>query len=187
VQGARINRRKPLTKKSTGVKSSETSLKKVELLERIDSIATTLDKKSLIHLADSLMDCMDAIAQEKIKERDVLIRVSKIATFLDKRGESVLAERLDELLPDIIGFKRVGTSRLQKRRKYMVADQAYSLVKKFKHQYAVGLIDVASFEYNKMKELESMLKAGFLMPAPNSYKSFPTDSKNWWDHFSKKG
>ena len=171
---------------SSGEKSSDIAAKKVELLDKIDFIATALDQKSLIHLSDALMDCMDAIAQEKIKERDVLMRVSKIATFLDKRGESVLAEQLDELLPDIIGFKRVGTvSRLPKKRKYMVADQAYSLVKKFQHQYAVGLIDSGSFEYNKMKELESMLKMGFLLPSPNSYKSFPTDSKNWWDHFKK--
>ena len=45
--------------------------------------------------------------------------------------------------------------------------------------------DENDFEYKKMKELEVLLKKGFVLPIPKSYKELPTDSNNWWDHFTE--
>jgi hypothetical protein len=160
--------------------------KRGEIIEKLNLIAGELNNMGMIHLADSLTDCVDAIASEKEKQHQVPIKLGKVANILDHKGEYVLAEQLDEILPELLTTEAVEIKNDIPEVKYhMTADKAYKMATKFRIRYACGEIDESSAEYSKMQELQNMLQTGFLMPPPVGYKVLPTDSKNWWEHFSK--
>jgi hypothetical protein len=161
--------------------------KKAELLDTIIEVSDELTDKGMFHIADALAGCMEAIALESIEDNTVL-KLGKIVGILQKKGESEVAERIDAMLPELLCFGDCGcTTDAPTHKVRMTADKAYKMANSLKAKYLNGAVDEKSFEYAKMKELESMLKMGFLLPPPIDYKELPTGSKNWWEHFTNRG
>ena len=160
-----------------------TKQRKKEILSKMAEISDSLDVSGNVYLADLITECMESVASgQSIDVTDL----KKVADLLDQKREFDLAEQVDDLLPDIIELKSVkGVKRISSR-KTLCADRAFQMATTYHQQYMSGYVDENSFEYAKMKELESMLKTGFLLPMPKSYESIPTNSKNWWEHFSKE-
>lgn len=160
--------------------------KKALLLNIITSVSDELENKGIIHLADAVINCGEDIVAEDFSEH-IAIKFGKIVGLLEKKGESVLAEQLDAIVPEILAFGEYTDEEAVPIKKRLPADRVYNMAKKLKDKYLVGMIDQDSFEYTKLKEFETMLKTGFLLPAPSSYESLPNDADNWWDHFSNRG
>ena len=159
---------------------------KVLLLNIITSVSDELESKGIIHLADAVISCGEDIAAEIFNE-STAIRFGKVINLLEKKGEGALAEQLDVIIPEILAFGEYTDEEAVPAKKRLSADRVYSMARKLREKYLVGMIDEDSFEYSKLKEFESMLKTGFLLPAPSSYESLPDGADNWWDHFSKRG
>jgi len=160
--------------------------KKALLLNIITSVSDELENKGIIHLADAVINCGEDVAAENFSEQAAM-RLGKVIGLLEKKGESRLAEQLDTIIPEILAFGEYTDEEAAPTKKRLPADRVYSMARKLREKYLVGMIDQDSFEYSKLKEFESMLKTGFLLPAPASYDSLPNDADNWWDHFSKRG
>ena len=162
--------------------------RKAELLDTIIEVSDELGDRGMFHIADALAGCMEAIALENI-EGNTVLKFGKIVGLLQKKGESEMAERIDAMLPELLCFEDCGcaadASPVRKAR--MTADKAYRMANSLKTKYLEGMVDEKSYEYAKMKELESMLKTGFLLPPPSDYNELPTGSKNWWEHFTNRG
>lgn len=161
--------------------------KKAEIISALHETSGVLYDRGIIHIADALMGCMNSIVREESKDQ-LAIRFGKIITLLQKRGENTLSDRLEPLLPEILALEKTGEkTSVKPQTKYRIsARRAYNIASLLKKKYLEGLIDESDFEYDKMKELESLLKAGFVFPMPQSYKKLPKDVENWWDHFTKR-
>jgi hypothetical protein len=160
--------------------------KKAELFDTIINISDELENKGMIHIADALAGCMEAIVLENSNGNTVL-KLGKIINLLHKKGEVDIAEKIDAILPDMLCFEDCGCTEETPKKSRMSADRIYKLAMELKKKYQHGLIDEKSFEYKKMKEFESVLRIGFLLPPPNDYKELPNDSENWWQHFENRG
>lgn len=161
--------------------------KKAEMLDAIIVMSDELNDHGMFHISDALTGCMEAIALEHIDNGTVL-KLGKIAGILQKKGESEIAERIDAMLPDLLCFEDCECdAEVPKRPARMTADKVYKLACDLKAKYMNGTVDENSFEYAEMKELESMLKTGFLLPPPADCDGLPTGSKNWWEHFANGG
>jgi len=161
--------------------------KKAELLDTIIEVSDELSDRGMFHISDALAGCMEAVALENIESNTVL-KLGKIVGILQKRGEPEIAERIDAMLPELLCFEDCGCIADAPAHKVrMTADKAYGMANNLKAKYLDGTVDEKSLEYAKAKELESMLKTGFLLPPPAEYKELPADSKNWWEHFTNRG
>jgi hypothetical protein len=161
--------------------------KKAELIDTIIEVSDEINKKGMFHISDVLAGCIEAIALENTQGNTV-IKLGKIISLLHKKGELDVAERLDLMLPEILCFENCDCDAdFPKHKNRITADKVYKIAEDLKKKYQTGIIDESSFEFSKMKELESMLKIGFLLPPPEEYKELPTDSKNWFEHFTNKG
>jgi hypothetical protein len=156
--------------------------------ELIDVIVKIADEVREIHISDALATCIDAIASETLKDNTIL-KLGKIVCILQKRGYYEFADQLDAIIPELLCIGDWGCVAVPARKNRMTADKVYKIATDLKTKYLNGLIDEKSYEYSKMKELESVLKVGFLLPPPGleEYKELPTDSKNWWEHFKNGG
>lgn len=160
------------------------------IIAEMHKVSGNLRCKGIIHIADAITNCITSIVRNFPQEENA-IRVGKIITLLQKKGEGALAERLANLLPDILScrdieidkFIEVDESEFKIR---LSAQRAYNITKLLKEKYLTGKLSSSDFEYAKMKELETLLKTGFIMPIPTNYTSLPSDVDNWWDHFEKK-
>ena len=160
---------------------------KASILDSMTYVSDALENKGMIHIADAVNNCVEHFISGKPKE-ECLIGLGKVASLLESKGEMELSERIDALIPNVLEFEDFGeVVRRPKTRKMVSADRAYLMASKLYDKYTVGLIDDRDFEYEKMKELISMLRTGFLLPPPKSYKALPKDADNWWEHFCKKG
>ena len=155
-----------------------------EIIEKLNKVSVSLYDKGIIHLADALIVCMESLA-ENSQEQNVL-KLSKIINILQKKEESTNVETLSSLIPDILELGKNSYFDFQSSRKNVIsAQRAYNIVKLLESQFLSGQIDENDFEYANMNELKTILKAGFLLKKPASYKEIPVDDKNWWDHFNK--
>lgn len=160
--------------------------KKASILDNMTSISEELENKGMIHVADAINNCVEHFISESKEE--CLVGLGKVASLLESKGESVISERIDFLVPEILEFEDFGEKvEKPKTRKMVSADRVYLMASKLYDKYIVGLIDDRDFEYEKMKELVSTLKTGFLLPPPKNYKELPKDADNWWEHFCKRG
>lgn len=161
--------------------------RKASILYSITSISEALETKGMVHIADAINNCAEYFISDNSKE-DCVIGLGKVASLLESKGEAELSERIDALVPEVLEFEDFGEEvRRPKTRKMVSADRIYLMASKLYDKYIVGLIDDRDFEYEKMKELISMLRAGFLLPPPKDYKILPKDADNWWEHFCKRG
>ena len=155
-------------------------------MDIMTSISETLENSGMIHIADAVNNCIGHFISDSKEE--CLVGMGKVASLLENKGEMDLSERIDALIPEVLEFEDFGeVVKRPKARKMISADRAYLMASKLYDKYTVGLIDDRDFEYEKMKELVSMLRTGFLLPPPKSYKALPKDADNWWEHFCKKG
>lgn len=160
--------------------------KKAELLDTIIEVSDELSDKGMFHISDALAGCMEAVALENM-ENNTVLRLGKIVSILQKKGEAEIAERIDAMLPELLCFEDCGcATEVPEHKVRMTADRAYKMASDLKAKYLNGTVDENSLEYAKAKELESMLKTGFLLPPPAGYSELPTDSKNWWEHFTNR-
>lgn len=159
--------------------------KKSKIVNTLHEISGILYNHGIIHIADELTNCINSVIQED-SNNIIVVKIGKIITLLQKHGEISSSEKLEILLPEILLLEKIGCNiedtlstkyRISARRAYNIA----SLIKK---KYLEGEIENNDSEYAKMKELESLLKTGFILPKPQSYKEIPTDASNWWEHFS---
>lgn len=147
-----------------------------QLLNTIEVIADELDSRGFLHLADSLSACLTNIASKQS-----IIRISKIANLLDHKGEYDLAEQLDAVLPELLSADNIDG---KVKNSKLSADKAFRMYRKLKTLYITGMVDEKSLEYNKMGELENMLKTN-LVSAPKN-KTLPKNINNWWNYFGGK-
>jgi len=161
--------------------------KKGEVIDTLHQVSGVLYEQGIIHVADALIGCINSIIRGEPKNF-VAVKLGKIIALMQKKGQNDLSEQLESLLPEVLtletSLETTGTSvQIQYR---ISAQRAYNIASLLKKKYAEGKIGESDFEYAKMKELESLLKAGFILPTPKSYKELPTDAESWWDHFSKR-
>lgn len=162
--------------------------KKGALLTALSDVSNEVDKTGLLHMADAITDCIDIVSRNAVDDSAV-VRLGKIVNLLQKKSEQELAEQLDALLPEVLSMKScdcVQDERPERIRR-LSALRTYNIVKLWQSKYATGELGPDDFEFAKMKEFEMMLKNGFSLPMPITYKSLPTDADNWWDHFLKRG
>lgn len=161
--------------------------KKGELLKSLTEISDDVDRLGLLHVADVISNCIEIIANGTLNNQTA-IKIGKVVNLLQKKGHQDLSERLDSLLPDIVYMKgKVGNLDDQKTVSHKMSSlRAYNVVKLWQNKYASGEINKTDFEYARMKELERLLKRGFSLPLPITYKNLPTDADNWWDHYENK-
>jgi hypothetical protein len=160
------------------------------IITEMHNVSGDLRHKGVVHIADAITNCIICVIRSLPQDENA-IRLGKIIALLQKKGEANLAERLDALLPDIIScrdveidkFIEVDESEFKVR---VSALRAYNIAKLLKEKYALGELDASDFEYTKMRELETLLKTGFILPMPTTYDCLPKDTDNWWDHFEKK-
>ena len=161
------------------------------MLNVMTTVSDALENKGMIHIADAIIGCAESIAVENAA--NIAVRLEKISNILETKGESQLSEQVGALVPEILEFEKHANEEdiveepSNKFTGRVSADKAYLMATKLREKYAVGLIDQNSFEHSKMKELESMLKTGFLLPPPPSCKALPENAKNWWEYFSNGG
>lgn len=160
------------------------------VVTEMHSVSGELRKKGIIHIADAITNCVSSIIKNHPQDENA-IRLGKIINLLQKKGESNLSERLDAILPDILTCRGVEIDKIievdeSEFRVRISALRAYNIAKLLQQKFVLGELNNADFEYAKMKELETLLKTGFIMPTPTTYKKLPTDADNWWDHFENK-
>lgn len=157
---------------------------KSDTIELIESLSTTIKKKGMVHISDALVSCASLISSEASKD-NIIIGLCKIISLLRNKGENDISEKLNNIIPDILGLEKCGSKIMKINQSGVPADKVYRMVIKLHEKYITGLID-DGFEYKKMKELKDMLKNGFELPAPNNVK-IPKGVNNWWEYFSKRG
>jgi len=159
---------------------------KSSIISTMHEISGVLYERGIIHVADALTNCINCIIQNDSREQ-IATKLGKIIPLLQKRGEGSLTERLEQLIPEILVLEKIDceVERPVSTKYRISAQRAYNIATLLKKKYLEGEIDENDFEYEKMRELESLLKAGFILPMPKSYKELPGNTKNWWDHFSK--
>lgn len=163
--------------------SAEILQKKSDLLDKMADICDNIDLYGDIYLGDVMSDCMSAITADSLIAAPFQLR--KLGNLLDKRGLFDLAEDVDSLLPDILELKTlVPDQNSTVNKNSLPAEKAYKMASKLRHMYLEGEVDEKSFEYKKMSELETMLRAGFILP---SDRSQPQNFNNWWDYFTQNG
>lgn len=154
---------------------------KNELLEKMADVCDMIDAQSDMYLGDIMSDCMEAVSANNFVTAPLQLR--KLGNILDKRGLFDLAEEVDALLPDILELKATTPNTNTTVETSLSAQKAYKVAMKLRDKYMCGEVDEKSFEYEKMKELEAMLKSGFMLPSENI--NMPNGVKNWWDFFEK--
>lgn len=159
------------------------------IISELHNVSGELRAKGIIHIADALTNCIISIINNSSQEENA-IRLGKIINILHKKGERT--ERLSSLLPDILACKEMEVNSIvevneESFKVKISALRAYNIAKLLNKKYLSGSISSADFEYDKMKELETLLKTGFIMPLPVGYNSVPNDAACWWEHFEKKG
>lgn len=171
-------------------------------LDGMIGVADELDRKGLLHFADALMDCLERIVAaslgEPVGDRPASVTMGKVAALLERKGENVLAEKLDAILPAVLDVEAgLGdcpdcpdmevTAALGCRNtaREVPADKLYAMATQYRTMYREGLVDEASFEYRKFRELRYMLRTGFMFPPPEGRET-PKDATNWWDHFERE-
>jgi hypothetical protein len=160
------------------------------IVSEMHVVSSNLRRKGIIHIADAVTNCITSIIKNFPQDENA-VRLGKIIGVLQKKGEQTQAEILNNILPDIISCRdidvesyiEVDESDLKVR---VSALRAYNIAKVLKGKYLVGELEPTDFEYAKMRELETLLKTGFIMPVPITYDSIPDDASCWWDHFEKK-
>lgn len=159
--------------------------KKSEIVNTLHEISGILYNRGMIHIADRLINCINLVIQED-SNNIIVVKIGKIITSLQKHGEISSSERLEVLLPEILLLEKIGCNiENTLSTKYRIsAQRAYNIASLLKKKYLEGEFEKNDSEYAKMKELESLLKTGFILPKPQSYKGIPTDVNNWWEHFS---
>lgn len=160
------------------------------IITEMHCVSGELRKRGVIHIADAVTNCILSIVRNFPQDENA-IRLGKIITILQKKGDAVLSERLDALLPDIIACREIEVDKIIEvdESEFQIrisALRAYNIAKLLKEKYLSGTLHSSDFEYSKMKELETLLKTGFILPMPASYDQLPTDTDNWWDHFEQK-
>jgi len=160
------------------------------IVAEMHKVSSDLRSKGIIHIADAVTNCISSVVRNCSQDENA-IRLGKIITLLQKKGESNLSERLDALLPDILSFRNIDIDKLievneSELKTGISALRAYNIAKLLRNKYNSGMLHSSDFEYSKMKELETLLKTGFILPTPKKYNRLPIDANNWWDHFEKK-
>lgn len=160
------------------------------IITEMHEVSGDLRNKGIIHIADAVTNCIASVVRNFPQEENA-IRLGKIIALLQKKGEANLAERLDALLPDIISCRDIEIDKfIEVDESYfrvkVSALRAYNIANLLKEKYMSGELDSSDFEYAKMRELETLLKTGFILPMPTTYSCLPKDADNWWDHFEKK-
>jgi len=160
------------------------------IITEMHRVSGELRNKGIIHIADAVTNCIASVMRNCSQDENA-IRLGKVITLLQKKGEANLSERLDAILPDIISFRDVEVNKFievneSELKTKISALRAYNITKLLREKYNSGILSSTDFEYSKMKELEILLKTGFILPTPATYKNLPTDSDNWWDHFEQK-
>jgi len=160
------------------------------IITEMHKVSGDLRHKGIVHIADAVTNCITSVIRNLSQDENA-IRLGKIIALLQKKGEANLAERLDALLPDIISCREIEVDKFievdESEFKVRVsALRAYNIAKLLKEKYMLGELDASDFEYAKMRELETLLKTGFILPMPKTYNDLPQDVDNWWDHFEKK-
>jgi hypothetical protein len=160
------------------------------IITEMHKVSGNLRNKGIIHIADAVTNCIASVVRNFPQDENA-IRLGKIIALLQKKGEANLAERLDALLPDILSCKEIEVDKFievdESEFKVRVsALRAYNIAKLLKEKYVSGELNASDFEYTKMKELETLLKTGFILPMPTTYGCLPKDTDNWWDHFEQK-
>jgi hypothetical protein len=170
-------------------------------LDGLVGVADELDRKGLLHFADAMMDCLEKIVAaslgDAVGDKPPSVMLGKVASLLEKRGETVLADKLDAILPAVLDVEAglecpdcpdtEVTASLGCRNvaRGVSADKLYAMASHYRDMYRKGLVDETSFEYKKFRELRYMLRTGFLFPPPEG-KNVPESASNWWDHFEKE-
>ena len=153
---------------------------KTELLEKMADVCDMIDTQSDMYLGDIMSDCMAAVSAGNFVTAPLQLR--KLGNILDKRGLFDLAEEVDSLLPDILELKASTPNTNAPVKSVLSAEKTYKIAKKLENMYMCGDVDEKSFEYEKMKELKSLLKSGFTLPSEGD--ELP-NAKNWWEHFEE--
>lgn len=158
------------------------------VISELHNVSGELRAKGIVHIADALTNCILSLIRNSSQEENA-IRLGKIINILQKKGEST--ERLSSLLPDIIACKEVEVNKFievdeEEFQIRISALRAYNIAKLLKEKYLSGCISSSDFEYRKMRELETLLKTGFIMPMPINYNDIPDNVSCWWDHFEKE-
>lgn len=153
-----------------------------EAIAELHEISGILIEKGKIHIADAITNCIIYILKNYTQEENI-IRLDKIISLLISRGENDLAERVQVILPDILACKNIDLEEVEIEITKISALRAYNIVKRLKEKYEVGNID--DFEYDKMVELEVLLRMGFVLSKPSNYKKLPNEN-SWWDHFEMR-
>lgn len=173
------------------------------VLDGIVEAADQLDRKCMMHLSDALMESLEMIVSASLGDGDAdfsaSIKLGKVASLLESKGEHVLSDKIDSLIPDVLDLESgslmecescpdmsisIRSNRHAACRSGMAADRVYAMVVKLRDLWRQGLVDEHGFEHRKLRELRCMLKAGYLLPAPEG-ESAPGDDGNWWDHFER--
>jgi hypothetical protein len=161
-----------------------------EIIGKIHKVSSILYSEGVVHIADALVCCIESMINHESQDKNA-IRLGKIVNLLQKKNEQELAEMLDTLIPDILSFenaKIVTDIKLKSKPiKRISALRAYNIAMLLRKKYLQGEIHETDFEYSKMKELESLLKAGFVLSKPTSHNELPKDANSWWEYFSKRG
>jgi hypothetical protein len=157
------------------------------IIDEMRYVSNELKNKGIVHIADAIDNCTSYIVYDYPQDENAT-RISKVITLLQKKGEFNLSDQLDALLPDIISLKDVKINKLievdeTEQGTKVSAFRAYNIVKLLKKKYVSGELSNEDFEYAKMKELETLLKTGFILSKPKNYANLPESSNNWWDHF----
>jgi len=152
-----------------------------EAILELHEISGDLRNKGIIHIADAITNCIIYILKNYSQEENI-IKLDKIISLLMSRKELDLVDRLQPLLPDILACKNIDLEDFEVAETKISALRAYNIVKILKNRYENGDIGPNDFEYDKMIELETLLKMGFVLSKPRGYKALPK-TKNWWEHF----
>lgn len=171
-------------------------------LDGLVGVADELDRKGLLHFADALMDCLEKVVAaslgDEIGDKPPSVTLGKVASLLEKKGENNLADKLDALLPAVLDVEAgldcpdcpdmevTAALGCRNAARGVPADKLYAMAAHYRDMYRDGLVDEASFEYRKFRELRYMLRTGFLFPPPAG-QEIPKGAASWWDHFEGNG
>ena len=170
-------------------------------IDHIIDVADALDRKGLLHFANALMDCLEKIVAtslgDRIDDKPPSVTLGKVTSLLERKGEMALAEKLDAVLPAVLDVEAgldcpdcpnmevTTTLGCRNAARGLPADKLYAMAAHYRNMYRDGLVDEASFEHRRFRELRYMLRTGFLFPPPEG-QGVPKDASNWWDHFEKE-
>jgi len=167
-------------------------------LDGLVGVADELDHKGMLHFADALLDCLEKVIAaslgDPVGNKPPSVTLGKVASLLEKKGESALADKLDAILPAVLDVEAgldcpdcpdmevTAVFGCRNAARGVSADKLYAMAAHYRSMYREGLVDEASFEYRKFREIRYMLRTGFLFPPPEG-QEIPKDAASWWEHF----